>query len=142
MLIFDFLAINADLRIKAEPTLRLRDVIGGLKSGDIRAAALLDRLDPNLSDEIRAVAAHRGVSAESFLANVLKTFALDAADEALRQLVQRSEVISDDAEADALGNLFAEALRRTLVQDVRLGARRRGSEPARTLGRRVSSSSR
>jgi hypothetical protein len=142
MIGFDFLAVYSDLRIKADPSLRLRDLVGGLKSGDISAAALLNRLDPNLSDEIRAVAAHRGVSAENFLANVLRTFALDAADEAWRQLVERSEPIGDDAEAEALGNLFAQALRRTLVQDVRIGSQGAKPDSARALGRRVGSMAR
>lgn len=137
MPVFDFLAIYSDLRIKGNPSLRLRDLIGGLRSGDIPSAPLLDRLDPNLADEIRAVAAHRRVSVESFLSNVLRTFALDAADETWRQLVERLEPISDDAEAEALGNLFAEALRRTLARDIRVGAQGVKTKPARTLARRV-----
>ncbi|MEJ0092618.1 MAG: hypothetical protein WDN46_04050 [Methylocella sp.] len=103
---------------------------------------MLDRLDPNLADEIRAVAAHRRVSVENFLSNVLRTFALDAADETWRQLVERLEPISDDAEADALGNLFAEALRRTLARDIRVSAQGVKTKPARTLARRVGPSAR
>jgi hypothetical protein len=44
-------------------------------------APILSRLDPNLSDEIRPLVAHRGVTVESFLADVLMAFALDVVDE-------------------------------------------------------------
>lgn len=49
-------------------------------------APILSRLDPNLSDEIRALVAHRGVTVESFLADVLMAFALDVVDETWRRV--------------------------------------------------------
>ena len=49
-------------------------------------APILSRLDPNLSDEIRTLVAHRGVTVESFLADVLMAFALDVVDETWRRV--------------------------------------------------------
>jgi hypothetical protein len=140
MPIFDFIALNSDFRIDDEEPLRLRDLIVGLRSGAIPASFILDRLDTDLSDEIRAVVAHRGVPAESFLAKALVNFALDAADEAWRQLESRAAPAAGDAEAGAFASLLSEALRRALLRNVRIGSQHPSSIATATLGRRVGAS--
>ncbi len=138
MLMFDFLSRGADFRIEDAEPLRLRDLIGGLRSGAIPASLILDRLDPDLSDEIRAVVAHRGATAESFIARALVTFALDAADEAWRQLARRSgEADACDAETSAFASLLTEALRRALMRNARIGSQRRGAAAGAALARRI-----
>lgn len=100
---------------------RLRDLIGGLVSGDIAGASILARLDPNLSDEIRAVVAHRGMTLETFLANALLAFALDVADDSWRQAIKFREAVSTDAEAAAFADLLTEILRQRLEREISIG---------------------
>ncbi|VTZ48092.1 conserved hypothetical protein [Methylocella tundrae] len=137
MLIFDFAPIGGEIRIGEEEPLRLRELIAGLRSGSLPATLILDRVEPDLSDEIRAVAAHRGVSAESFIVNALVNFALDAADQAWRRMSRRTAHSEADGEAEALSNLLSEALRRILVRDLRIGSEWPAEKSAATLGRRV-----
>lgn len=137
MLIFDFSSIGDEIRIDEEEPLRLRELIAGLRSGALPATMILDRVEPDLSDEIRAVAAHRGVSAESFIVNALLNFALDAADGAWRRLARRTAHAESDGEAEAFTDVLSEALRRTLVRDLRIESQWRGEKSASTLGRRV-----
>jgi hypothetical protein len=116
---------------------RLRDLIAGLRAGEIEAATLLDRLDPDLSDEVRALVAHRGVAAETFLASVLMAFALDVADETWRRMTSGDSSDTDRAEAAAFADLVRRAVRQTLVRGLRLeGETDRRESPARP-GRRV-----
>jgi hypothetical protein len=116
---------------------RLRDLIRGLLSGDIAAATILARLDPNLSDEIRALVAHRGITAESFLANALLAFALDVADESWRQAIKYREAVAEDSEAAAFSDLLSEVMRQRLEREVSIG-RPAESETHLTLARRIS----
>jgi hypothetical protein len=116
---------------------RLRDLIRGLLSGDIAASTILARLDPNLSDEIRALVAHRGMTAESFLANALLAFALDVADESWRQAIKYREAIAEDSEAAAFADLLTEVMRQRLEREISLG-RQAHSETHLTLARRIS----
>ncbi|PNG26161.1 hypothetical protein CR492_09940 [Methylocella silvestris] len=117
---FDFLLRGAELRFDLSEPLPLRDLVTGLRSGGIEASAILDRLDPDLADEIHAVAVHRGVTTESYLASALVNFALEAADEAWRRLGERAASAGADQEAAAFGALLSEALRRTLTRDARI----------------------
>jgi len=91
--IFGYLIADAESPPGSTGAPRLRDLIVGLLSGDIAAATILGRLDPNLSDEVRAMVAHRGMTAESFLANALMAFAFDVADESWRQAIKYREPI-------------------------------------------------
>lgn len=115
---------------------RLRDLILGLLSGEIAAATILARLDPNLSDEVRALVAHRGITAESFLANALMAFALDIADESWRQAVKYREATAADAEAAAFADLLTEVMRQRLEREISLGWQTE-SEPHVTFARRI-----
>ncbi len=115
---------------------RLRDLILGLLSGEIAAATILARLDPNLSDEVRALVAHRGITAESFLANALMAFALDIADESWRQAIKYREATAADAEAAAFADLLTEVMRQRLEREISLGWQTE-SEPHVTLARRI-----
>ncbi|MGH6818651.1 MAG: hypothetical protein ACREC1_07775 [Methylovirgula sp.] len=115
---------------------RLRDLIVGLLSGDIAATAILARLDPNLSDEIRALIVHRGITAESFLANALMAFALDIADESWRQAIKYREATAKDAEAAAFADLLTEVMRQRLEREISLGWQAE-REPQATLARRI-----
>jgi hypothetical protein len=140
-------AINIELHVRegvrryesfaGRTPLRLRDLIAGLRSGDIAAAVILRRLDPNLSDEIRALVAHRGISVEGFLANVLMAFALDIADETWRQVISREESVVEDVEAGAFGDLLTEAMRQILRRGLRLAGETANQKPSATSGRRV-----
>ncbi|MFI4994876.1 MAG: hypothetical protein ACHQAQ_03725 [Hyphomicrobiales bacterium] len=134
---FGFLSIDGDLPAADRASPRLRDLIAGLRSGDIAAAALLERLDPNLSDEVRALVAHRGIAAERFLADVLIAFALDIADEAWRRVMRRGDWIAEDVEAAALGDLLTQAMHRMLLRGLRLAGETANPEPPATPGRRV-----
>ncbi len=136
MLMFDFHSIDAHFAFDDDAPLRLRDLIAGLGSGALSASLVLDRLDPDLADEIHAVVAHRGQSAESFLAKALAGFALDAADEAWRRLSERAQPADGDAEARAFEQVLSEALRRAMARDLRIGAAHHAA-PHATLGRRV-----
>ncbi|ACK51365.1 hypothetical protein Msil_2436 [Methylocella silvestris BL2] len=136
LFMFDFLLKGAELRFDLSEPLPLRDLVAGLRSGGIEASAILNRLDPDLADEIHAVAVHRGVTTESYLAGALVNFALEAADEAWRRLGERAAPIDADQEAAAFGVLLSEALRRTLTRDARISSGV-GAEPAAKKGRRV-----
>jgi hypothetical protein len=115
---------------------RLRDLIRGLLSGDIAAATILARLDPNLSDEVRAIVVHRGITAESFLANALLTFALDIADQSWRQAIKYREALAEDSEAAAFADLLSEVMRQKLEREISLGWQT-DSEPTVTFARRI-----
>ena len=118
--IFGYLIADAESSSGSTGAPRLRDLILGLLSGDIPAASILGRLDPNLSDEVRAMVAHRGVSVESFLANALMAFALDVADESWRQAIKFREAIGGDAEAAAFTDLLTEVMRQRLEREISL----------------------
>ncbi len=133
---FGYLIADAETSSGGGTAPRLRDLIVGLLSGDIAAAAILARLDPNLSDEVRALVAHRGITAESFLANALMAFALDIADESWRQALQYREATADDAEAAAFADLLTEVMRQRLEREVSIGWQKE-SEPHITLARRI-----
>jgi hypothetical protein len=134
--IFSYLIADSEPSSESTGVPRLRDVILGLLSGDIPAANILGRLDPNLSDEIRAMVAHRGMNVESFLANALMAFALDVADESWRQAIKFREAISADAEAAAFTDLLTEIMRQKLEREVSLSWDA-ASETHATLARRI-----
>ncbi len=134
---FAFHSLDGGSSRAGETPLRLRDWIAGLRSGDIAAATILGRLDSNLSDEVRAEVAHRGVAAEAFLANVLMAFALDVADETWRRIASREGSAGDDSEAEALGDLVAEAVRQTLSRELLLSGNALRQAPSAGPGRRV-----
>jgi hypothetical protein len=137
--IFGYLIADAESspgRAGAAGAPRLRDLILGLLSGDIPATSILGRLDPNLSDQVRAMVVHRGISVESFLANALMAFALDVADESWRQAIKYREAIADDAEAAAFTDLLTEVMRQRLEREISL-AWPAESEPDMTLARRI-----
>lgn len=131
---YDFAAIVSEIAPDQGEPLRLRDIVAGLRAGEIGAQTFIDRLPPDLADEIRAVALHRGASVESFVVGALLTFALDAADEAWRRLESRGA--DGDGEARALEALMGEAVRRELGRDARLGATGKAERPT-SAARRV-----
>ncbi len=133
---FGYLIADTESSRGNAATPRLRDLILGLLSGEIVAATVLARLDPNLSDEIRAVVAHRGITAESFLANALMAFALDIADESWRQAIKYREATAADAEAAAFADLLTEVMRQRLEREISLGWQTE-SEPHVTLAKRI-----
>jgi hypothetical protein len=134
---FGFLSIDDHLSSTGQTSPRLRDLIASLRSGDIAAEPILSQLDPNLSDEIRALVAHRGVTVEMFLANVLMAFALDVADETWRRVAGGGESVVEDSEAGALGDLIAEAMRQMLLDGLRIEGDTASQELSTKLGRRV-----
>jgi hypothetical protein len=134
--IFGYLIADSGSSPDGAAAPRLRDLIIGLLSGDIAATSILGRLDPNLSDEVRAVVAHRGMTAESFLANALMAFALDVADESWRQAIKFREAIAEDAEAAAFADLLTEVMRQRLEREISLGWEAE-SEAQTTLARRI-----
>ncbi|HLH12194.1 MAG TPA: hypothetical protein VKV77_10000 [Methylovirgula sp.] len=135
--IFGYLIADAEPSPGGSAVPRLRDLILGLLSGDISAAGILARLDPNLSDEVRALVAHRGITPESFLANALMAFALDVADESWRQAIKYREPVAEDAEAAAFADLLNEVMRQRIDREICLEARAEKSEVHATLARRV-----
>jgi hypothetical protein len=134
---FGFLSTDEPDARAGDEAPRLRDLIAGLRSGEIDAAGILDRLDPDLSDEVRALVAHRGVNAETFLASVLMAFALDVADETWRRMTEDDSEGSDKAEAAAFGDLVASGVRRALVRGLRLEGEAGRRQSPSTAGRRV-----
>jgi hypothetical protein len=136
MLSFAYLSIDTDLASPSEVSPRLRDLITGLRSGDIVAASILNQLDSNLSDEIRALVAHRGMNTERFLANVLTAFALDVADETWRRVIRRDESVDNNGEAGVLTDLLSAAMHQMLLQRQRLAGETADEDPLATPGRR------
>jgi hypothetical protein len=118
-------------------SLRLSDLIADLGSGVIVADSVIDQLDPNLSDEIRALVAHRRINLEKFLASVLLAFALDIADEVWSRVIRRSESLGESGEAAALTDVLNEAMLRMLQRGLRLGDETPHEPPIVTRGRRV-----
>ncbi len=137
MLLFGTLIAGAELSSGDTAAPRLRDLIVGLLSGEITATAIFSRLDPNLVDEVHALVAHRGTTAEAFLANALMAFALDIADKSWRQAIKYREAFAEDAEAEAFADLLAEAMRQQLEREISLGWQAENPEPHATLGRRI-----
>jgi hypothetical protein len=126
---------NADSSASGDAP-RLRDLIIGLHSGSISAAVVLDRLDPAFADEIRAFVVHRGLSAESFIANALLAFALDVADQSWRQGLKSRQSRSDDPEADMVADLLLEIMRQRRDREIHLPWPATARESHVTLGRR------
>jgi hypothetical protein len=117
-------------------TARLRDLILGLHSGSISADIVLDRLDPAFADEIRAFVAHRGLTAENFIANSLLAFALDVADQSWRQGIKSRQSATEDPEADILADLLAEIMRQRRDRATYLAWPATARESHATFGRR------
>jgi hypothetical protein len=117
-------------------TPRLRDLIFGLLSGSVSSASVLDRLDPSFADEIRAFVAHRGMTAESFIANALLAFALDVADQSWRQGIKTRHTASDDPEAEIVADLIDEIMRQRRDREIHLSWPDAARESHVTLGRR------
>ncbi len=113
------LFVNAESS-SASDAPRLRDLILGLYAGNVSAASALDRLDPAFADEIRAFVAHRGLTAENFLANALLAFALDVADQSWRQGIEARQARAADPEAELIADLLTDILRQRLDREVRL----------------------
>ena len=128
--------IDTDLAFTGEIQPRLRDMIAGLRSGEIPAAAILSQLDSNLSDEIRALVAHRGIDMERFLADVLIDFMLNVADEAWRGVTSHRGS-GNDAEAGALSALVTAAVRQMLLHRLRLPGKMAHDGALEAFSRRV-----
>jgi hypothetical protein len=137
MLSFAYLSMHNGLTSTGEAAPRLRDLIAGLRSGDIAAASILGLLDPTISDKIRGVVAHRGINMERFLADVLIAFALDIADETWRQAVCRRECVGESGQAGMLSDLLTEATHQMLQRSLPLAGEALNQEPPVTPGRRV-----
>lgn len=115
---------------------RLRELMLGLLSGNISAASVLDRLDPDSADEIRAFVAHRGLSAENFIAQALLAFALDIADKSWDQAIRSRRASGDDPEADVISDLLAEIMRQRRDREIFLARPDTARKSHATLGRR------
>jgi hypothetical protein len=79
--------------------LHLSDLISGLNSNLISADDLIDRIDPDLADELHAITAHRGLEMSAFLAEALTQVAFDAADSAWRNALTQCADFDEDPEA-------------------------------------------
>ena len=134
---YDFASIVSDIRLDSAEPLRLRDLVAGLRSGELTAQSITDRLPPDLADEVAAVALHRGVGADTLIVSALLTFALDAADEAWRRLEERRAEPAGDGEARAFAVLLNEAVRRALDRGQRIAAPAGAEKIADFHGRRV-----
>ncbi|MGP8232515.1 MAG: hypothetical protein ACLQL2_07605 [Methylovirgula sp.] len=115
---------------------RLRELMLGLLSGNISAASVLDRLDPAFTDEIHAYVAHRGLSAENFIAQALLAFALDIADKSWDQAIRSRRAHGDDPEADVISDLLGEIMRQRRDREIFLARPDTARESHATLGRR------
>ena len=93
---------------------RLRDLIYGLHAADAGTSELLDRLDPDIADELHAIVAHRQIRATDFVAEALMELALDAADSVWRAAVEQRAGLQRDAEMAELGVVVVRAMRRHL----------------------------
>lgn len=138
---YDFAPHAFELSSDLAAPLRLRDLVAGLRSGDLTAETIVDRLDPDLADEINAVALHRGLTTEAFLVSALVSFALDAADESWRRLGERrggehAPAPHDfDSEAHAFTVLMTDAVQRAISRDERIASDRKAAAPSEATGK-------
>ncbi|MFM9973947.1 MAG: hypothetical protein ACKVON_05145 [Beijerinckiaceae bacterium] len=106
----------------AEQSLRLSELIIALRSRHHLADALMARIEPDIMDELRAVAAHRVVDIEDLAADFLERLAAEAADAAWQVGVVRLSPFDPDPEAALLGIVLQSAARDQIQQNVRISA--------------------
>jgi hypothetical protein len=102
--------------------MRLRDLIPALKAQHWSASGLLQRIDPAITDELRAYAAHRQVELTHLAAECLEQLASDAADTVWQIGVERHGDFSDDPEAALLGSILRKAVRSRLQREQLIGS--------------------
>lgn len=95
-------------------TTRLRDLIAGMQMQQADCVDLLARIDTPIADMLHALAAHRQIKIEDFVAEVLMRFALDTADTAWEIGVRQHALHSSDPEAALLGKFLKQAIRQRL----------------------------
>ena len=102
----------------------LRDVINIMQTQSPAARDLLARMDPAVLDMLRAIAAHRRIAIETFAAEALTAFALDAADTAWEIGADQHAAAYADPEAALLGHLLTRAMRQHLRAGQAIAAER------------------
>jgi len=110
----------------------LMELIAALKGQQGRASALLDRIDPAVSDELRAYAVHRHLDLMTLAADALEQLAADAADRLWQLGITRNSRADQDAEAVLLGAVLRMAFRSRLRSDPALATQR--PSPMRPMG--------
>jgi hypothetical protein len=128
-------APKQDSTLEQEP-MRLRDLLSGLQSRHEAAADFIQRIDPGIGDAIRAMAAHRQIRPEDFVAEALMQFALDAADAAWRIAVEERADSNSDPEAVLLGHLLDKIMRLRLQAELMI-ASEGGASNAPLASRRI-----
>lgn len=96
---------------RSTESMRLCDLIPALQAQNVAASALLQRIDPAISDEIRAYAAHRHVDLMDLAAECLEQLASDAADTVWQLGIDRRGAFDEDPEAALLGDILRTAVR-------------------------------
>lgn len=111
-----FLAASAPGLEAAATTkwMHLRDLVSGLQSGHPAARELVQRLDPEIADQLRAMVVHRGSSMADFVAEVLVSIAHETAEAAWSGALAQYSANHDDPEAALLGRIVEDAMRRRL----------------------------
>ncbi len=103
-------------------SMRLRDLIPALKAQNSSASALLQRIDPAITDELRAYSAHRQVDLMDLAADCLEQLASDAADTIWQLGIERHGDFDDDPEAALLGSILRQAVRSRLQREHLIGS--------------------
>jgi hypothetical protein len=109
-------------RDRTAASMRLTDLIPALKAQHGSAGALLQRIDPAITDELRAYAAHRHIDLMDLAADCLEQLASDAANTVWQLGIERHEDFNDDPEAVLLGSILQKAVRAHLQREHLIGS--------------------
>ena len=115
--------------------MRLSDLILALQSQNPSGMDVIARLDPTILDFLRALAAHRHITAEEFVTGVVMTFAADAADAAWDIGMRQHAATGIDPEAELLGQLLLQSMRRHVRAEHLLGSEQVAADAPRYLAR-------
>ena len=96
--------------------MRLRDVIAAMRGKHGSAVDLLQRIDPAITDELRAYTAHRRIDLMDFAADCLEQLAADAADTLWQLGIERHTLITDDPEPALVSGVLLTAVRSHVQQ--------------------------
>ena len=113
---------SAAHRARDEGHMRLSHLIPALKARDGTANGLLQRIDPSITDELRAYAAHRGINLIDLAADCLEQFASDTADTVWQLGIERHGYRDDDPEAALLGSILSKTVRSRLQREQLIGS--------------------
>ena len=104
------------------PPTRLRDLISGMQLQQADCVDLIARIDPPIADMLHALAAHRQIKIEDFVADALMRFALDTADAAWKIGVRQHARHNNDPEAALLGKFLEQAIRLRLSAETMIAS--------------------